>query len=270
MRRFCLLPLAALLLPSSCQLLSESVEATPSYIEFLVVADPYQSRGEVVNSYLDFDNFGVYGYVGRSAEPLFDDLFVQRHVREWLYESPLLWDEVEDFSSTFFAYSPHCSDSESLSVECSTSALKLHYRASEDSSSHPYVMISFPVVREVGDTDPIRFVMQHPLTVVSFSLSDDVDTPPEWVEVVGVSIEASLILNIDGSFEWGESEGVGSVRCTLDDSMMMIPHTLPADALLRVHYADRSVEYSIGGDVWGINKRVGYTIAADSVSLYST
>ncbi len=252
----------AILSFNSCNLLTDWVEEEPHYLEFVVAPNAYSSRTDVADNYLDIDNIGVCAYLDRGGDPFFDNVLVERCGHEWYYSSPLDWNEIEDFDTIYYAYAPHSSIGDFVNVTSHRSSLELRYKVPFEADNHPYVMVSFPVRQERNNNDPIRFVMQHPLAVISFSSNEE---GVESITLSGVTTQSTLTLNLDGTYSWAEVETVGSVVAQVGDNLMLIPQSVDSDVVVEVDYGDRIISYDLEDDTWDANERVDYIIAADSI-----
>ncbi len=259
MRR--LLPL--FLFVVSCSKSDSSDEVLPTPLEFTLSTTVM--RSSVVESYLDVDNCVAYGYYNTLGDLFLEELLLERNLRSWCHNSPLTWEEINDRESSFVAYSPMATERNGISVSLDNESIALNYVTPSLSADHPYIMLSYPAWKAVGNTDHVTFIMQHPLCVVT--LSSEEELPIEEFELVGVVTEGRLSLDAAGRFEWDLASSVcGSVAVVPGDSAMMIPCTLGEGALLRAVAQEESLitEFSLAGDVWSPNERVDYTLAVDS------
>ncbi len=235
-----------------------------STVEFTIYTEVERTRSGVVDSYLDIESVGVYGFSQGTDEPFLENESLELRRRSWHYAEPLLWADYNSLPTIFFAYSPLSSPTNGLSVERATSSfLLLNYVVPAHALDHPYIMVAFPELCDEGYNDCVGLVMQHPLCVVAFeSAIDNIVS----IELEGVGVSSQLLVDVAGAYRWQEPTTMGSVASLLEQQMMMIPQRLGDNSLLRVTFDDNTTrEYSLEGEVWGANKRVNYTIAVDSL-----
>lgn len=236
---------------------------TMTPLEFTLSTEVVRNRSEVIDSYLDVDNCGVFCYYDGFYDPIIEDLYLEHQPRGWSHSCALVWEDINEQETTFVAYSPYATAQNGIAIVSDSVYFSLSYQVPTQAADHPYIMVSYPEVVQEENESSVLFIMQHPLCVVTL-LASDVEI--ESLEIVDVPTSGVLHLAANGSLAWEvDSEKLGEVKITAGDSAMMLPCELCSTALVRVMLSDgQSSEISLDGDSWAQNERVDYTVAVDS------
>ncbi len=253
---------------------SESVDFVPTSLEFLVSTDEDRTRGAMASSYLDLEDIGVFAYSASQewgeccemvAPDVANNLRVSRTLREWRYDEPLYWEDIEGEFTSLFAYAPYCTDS-SVSVVSCQSGFVLRYVVPQLCADQPDLMVATPVCDCTADYGAVTFYMQSTLCDVGFFSPSDV-VEMISVELSGVVCTAELKMYADGSFEWIlESATSLEVEIAgLEESLMMIPQGFADGASMVVTYRADGGELlqktiALTAEQWGVDGVVRYEI----------
>ena len=203
-----------------------------------------------------------------------------------------------DGSLSFYAYAPHTDDANMVSVGTDIDGVKtIHYKASDtDITGQPDLIVaSTTESRQSTDASKgVNLPFAHALTAVSFAVSSDLKDAIgtgtiDKVEVVGVHDEGDCTLTATTSapsttFAWSNQQGTQTYSFTLtgvtigtdlaltsgDNTLMMIPQTLPDGAMVKftftVNGAQQVLSAPINGQTWVPGASVIYKLSAKAVN----
>ena len=206
-----------------------------------------------------------------------------------------------DGSLSFYAYAPHTDDATMVSVGTDIDGVKtIHYKASDtDITGQPDLIVaSTTESRQSTDASKgVNLPFAHALTAVSFAVSSDLKDAIgtgtiDKVELVGVHDEGDCTLTATSAapstpstpFVWSNQQGVQTYSFTLtgvtigtdlaltsgDNTLMMIPQTLPDGAMVKftftVNGAQQVLSAPINGQEWAPGASVIYKLSAKAVN----
>ena len=287
--------LAASFLAVSC---TETTDFGNDYgnteIRFTTDSDSVATRGLPILSSTNIPNMGVLAYYtgngsannwaaqGATATPNFlDNVLITNNSGSWSYADPVYWPQAPDANVTFFAYSPHATAANGITLNGGTGIPSITYTVPANCSDQPDLMVSalLPDLNKTTNaSSPVNFQMKHALTSIGFKASGNGEKI-EKITVKGVKTSGTLTVAANGSPSWNLS-GVtsGDFEATVDDGvylgamaqlvntgggyLMMIPQTLGTGATLTVNLTSgRSFDFDLNGLTWEAGKFINYTLS---------
>lgn len=257
-----------------------------------------QTRGRQKNNLSDYTSFNVsavnthdnpeslfFGY--QKAASVTSNSTTTWHVSDGIK----CWPEAPATLS-FYAYAP---DNSMVTVESGDDAAgvkTVHYKATTPVTDQPDLIVSSAAESRSSNAKPaaVNLPFYHALTAVTFSV-DAAMMPGTLtkVELVNVNTEGDCTMTASAtpSFSWSNqktpstfsfdfNQPVGSSAVTLtsgDQTLMMVPQTLPADAKVNftftVNGVSQTLSAPIAGTHWEAGKSIIYKLSTNAVSTIS-
>lgn len=192
---------------------------------------------------------------------------------------------------SFYAYAP--TDNSMVSSGADAAGVKtVHYKATTPVTDQPDLIVSSAAESRPSNAKPaaVNLPFYHALTAVTFSV-DAAMMPGTLtkVELVNVNTEGDCTMTASAtpSFSWSNqktpstfsfdfNQPVGSSAVTLtsgDQTLMMVPQTLPADAKVNftftVNGVSQTLSASIAGTKWDAGKSIIYKLSTNAISTIS-
>ena len=192
---------------------------------------------------------------------------------------------------SFYAYAP--TDNSMVSSGADATGVKtVHYKATTPVTDQPDLIVSSAAESRPSNAKPaaVNLPFYHALTAVTFSV-DAAMMPGTLtkVELVNVNTEGDCTMTASAtpSFSWSNqktpstfsfdfNQPVGSSAVTLtsgDQTLMMVPQTLPADAKVNftftVNGVSQTLSASIAGTKWDAGKSIIYKLSTNAISTIS-
>lgn len=272
--------------------------STENRIETASMSEKPITRGAPVKDMNEYGEFGLFAYLydGEWKENIVPDYISNAKVTLlkdeglWSPETPYFW-PGQNRKIRFFAYAPYNCDG--LRLPDKKQPQNFVYEVSEDPSKQKDLLIA-QTDEIVGEPDagdqPLNF--RHALTAVRFVAGDDMKPGTILsIELANIKSKGSYTIqdggypNITGAYGnknftltlAKDINGTdGEEITTNDQTLMMIPQTLPDNACITVKYKyifdneyqqDRIFTARIGKQEWKMGETVTYRISLSSLSV---
>lgn len=272
--------------------------STENNMETASMSEKPITRGAPVRDMNEYGEFGLFAYLydGEWEGNIVPDYISNAKVTLledeglWSTETPYFWPGLNR-KIRFFAYAPY--DCDGLRLPNNTQPQRFVYSVSEDPALQKDLLIAQTdeIVGEPGaGGQPLNF--RHALTAVRFVAGDDMKPGTILsIELTNIKSEGSYTIQGEGypnitsayankNFTLTLSKDIngadGEEITTKDQTLMMIPQTLPDDAYITIKYRyildneyqkDRIFQAHIGGQEWGMGETVTYRISLSSLSI---
>lgn len=288
--------LAASFLTVSCTETTDliSYDYETNGIQFTTSSDIPQSRGLPISSANDMPNMGVFAYYtgngntnnwgakGATATPNFmNNIQITSTGGVWSYDNPVYWPQAIDANVSFFAYSPHATATNSITMNVTIGIPSIDYTVPINCSDQPDLMVS-ALLQDRNKTNngssSVNFQMRHALTCIGFKASGNGEKI-EKITVKGVKKSGRLSIATDGTPSWNLAGATNeNFEAIVDDGvylgstaelvntgggyLMMVPQTLTSGATLSVELnSGRNFDFDLEGLTWGAGQFINYTLS---------
>lgn len=278
--------LAASFLTVSCTETTDliSYDYETNGIQFTTSSDIPQSRGLPISSANDMPNMGVFAYYtgngntnnwgakGATATPNFmNNIQITSTGGVWSYDNPVYWPQAIDANVSFFAYSPHATATNGITMNVTIGIPSIDYTVPINCSDQPDLMVS-ALLQDRNKTNngssSVNFQMRHALTCIGFKASGNGEKI-EKITVKGVKKSGRLSIATDGTPSWNLAGATNeNFEAIVDDGvylgstaelvntgggyLMMVPQTLTSGATLSVELnSGRNFDFDLEGLTWG-------------------
>lgn len=263
-------------------------------IRFTTSADITRTRGVPVLSSDGIPDMGVFAYYtgdgaannwgaqGATATPNYmNNIQITNSGGVWSYDDPVYWPQAADANVSFFAYSPHATAANGITMNVATGIPSITYTVPTNCSDQPDLMVS-ALLQDRNKTNnsssPVNFQMRHALTCIGFKASGNGEKI-EKITVSGVRRSGKLSVAADGTPSWDLSGSVNeSFDAIVDEGvylgataelvntgggyLMMVPQPLASGATLTVELnSGRSFDFDLEGLTWGAGQFINYTLS---------
>ncbi|WP_298648807.1 fimbrillin family protein [uncultured Proteiniphilum sp.] len=263
-------------------------------IRFTTSTDITRTRGLPVLSSDGIPGMGVFAYYtgdgvannwgaqGATATPNYmNNIQITNSGGVWSYDDPVYWPQAADANVSFFAYSPHATAANGITMNVTTGIPSITYTVPKNCSDQPDLMVS-ALLQDRNKTNngssPVNFQMRHALTCIGFKASGNGEKI-EKITVSGVKRSGELTVAADGTPSWDLSGSVNeSFDAIVDDGvylgptaelvntgggyLMMVPQTLGTGATLTVELdSERSFDFDLEGLTWGVGQFINYNLS---------
>ncbi len=239
MRRISLITTLALLLcgcTESGEMDNFSGDATASTPIVISIDSETLTRGTPVDTESAMGSVGIYcAHTGQDSWST-STTFNKMDNSEFGYNSTTLsWDYISVLSEaaptwgysslsdkyTFFAYSPHSSESSGIVPTVVNGALEIAYTVSSDYNKQIDLMVATPrkdIFPQVGGSVTLEF--DHTLAKVSFSVKGDSTREVTSINLQDFQNEGNLTFDASGSFSWSNGASTDSFEVSQSNTAL--------------------------------------------------
>ncbi len=255
---------------------------------------PGTRAGEITTDELKEHGFGVYAFIMNNPKDgqAYDASYAEEFMMEqpvtaegkgtaWKYDPVKYW-PAGSYLLRFHAYAPY--GAEGLTTSADGNVPILGYTVPADAAKQSDLLAVTLEPRDETDKNVVEFLFKHVCTAIRFSVGT-IDGTIHSISVKNVfnsgafdmsdevwtldPATGDFILSLDYAIP--DNAGNGNSITSGQQTLMMLPQILPADAQLEVSFSEgtygitRTLTADIGGKEWPMGKTVNYTISTEKL-----